>query len=143
MKINIAFLLIALSIALAGCSADEGPANTAKGEPPEPVKVTVSQVSAADAAEKIAAGEVQFVDVRTPAEYSAGHAKGAINIPLGSLMDEYSKISKDKPVYLICESGRRSTEAGIFLQANGYTDVHSIIGGTPAWKADGRPIQEQ
>ncbi|CAN5701900.1 hypothetical protein BH24ACI3_BH24ACI3_17330 [soil metagenome] len=143
MKSYIAFLLVASSIIFAGCSADAGPANTASGEPPKPVPVTVSQVSSADAAERIAAGDVQFVDVRTPEEYSAGHAKGAINIPLGSLMDEYKKISKDKPVYLICESGRRSTEAGIFLQANGYTEVHSIIGGTPAWKADGRPMQDQ
>ncbi len=142
MKISIAFLLFASSVLLAGCSADQVAVNTAPGEPPKPVTITVPQVSSVDAAEIIAAGNVQFVDVRTPEEYSAGHAKGAINIPLESLMDEYKKISKDKPVYLICESGRRSTEAGTFLQANGYTDVHSIIGGTPVWKADGLPMEE-
>ena len=39
----------------------------------------------------------QIIDVRTPAEYSGGHIKGSINIPLDTLQKNLTKIKKDKP----------------------------------------------
>jgi len=52
-----------------------------------------------------------LVDVRTPVEYQAVHAKGAVNIPLDTIgPDTLGKIRNghgDAPVYLICRTGSR------------------------------------
>lgn len=61
-----------------------------------------------------------IIDVRSPAEFSSGHIKKSINIPLESLQNKTSKIKKDKPVILCCASGMRSGSARRFLKAQGY-----------------------
>ena len=65
----------------------------------------------------------QIIDVRTPGEYSGGHIKGSINIPLDTLQKNLSKIKKDKPVITCCASGMRSASAKSILQSNGFTEV--------------------
>ena len=55
---------------------------------------------------KIVAENAQLIDVRTPEEYAAGHAKGSVNIPIETIQNgDLTKISKDKPVYLYCRTG--------------------------------------
>lgn len=61
-----------------------------------------------------------IVDVRTPAEYKGGHAKGSINIPLDQLSGNLKKIKKDKPVIVCCASGMRSGSAKKMLEAQGF-----------------------
>ncbi|MEL4017090.1 ThiF family adenylyltransferase, partial [Dryocola clanedunensis] len=46
----------------------------------------------------------------------------------------------DGEVVLICQSGRRSMEAAVFLWDLGYTNVASVHGGTTAWRGDGLPL---
>lgn len=65
----------------------------------------------------------QIIDVRTPGEYSSGHIKGSVNIPLNVLNNQMGKIKKDKPVITCCASGMRSGTAKNILKANGYTEV--------------------
>ena len=58
----------------------------------------------------ISKGKVQLVDVRTRAEFMSGHIKGANNIDFfqGSAFESaFSKMKKEKPVYLYCQSGNR------------------------------------
>jgi len=65
-----------------------------------------------------------IVDVRTPGEYSGGHIKGSINIPLDSLERNLSKLKdKQKPVITCCASGMRSGRAKGILQSKGYENV--------------------
>lgn len=72
-----------------------------------------------------------IVDVRTTGEYSSGHIKGSLNIPLGDLSSQFHRISKEKPVITCCASGMRSGQAASFLKAQGYGEVHNGGG----WKA--------
>jgi phage shock protein E len=67
----------------------------------------------------------QLVDVRTPAEYNAGHIAVSKNIPLDSLSNNLNKIKKDKPVIVCCASGMRSAAAKRILQSNGYSNVYN------------------
>ncbi len=67
----------------------------------------------------------QIIDVRTPAEFSGGHIRGSVNIPLDSLQKQMSKIKKDKPVITCCASGMRSASAKHILLSNGYPEVHN------------------
>lgn len=76
-----------------------------------------------------------LLDVREPAEYQAGHIKGAVLIPLGSLPERLNDIPKDKPVVVICRSGNRSGRATAFLLGQGYKNVENLAGGMNDWAA--------
>ena len=70
-----------------------------------------------------------LIDVRTPAEYAAGHIEGAINLPLDALEDREDAIpDKNTPVFVYCRSGARSGRAAAYLTGCGYTDVKNIGG---------------
>jgi len=61
-----------------------------------------------------------IVDVRTTGEYSNGHLKKSINIPLDKLSSQLSKLKKDKVIITCCASGMRSASAKSILKSNGY-----------------------
>lgn len=76
----------------------------------------------------------QFIDVRTPAEYKANHIRGFQNIPLHTLAKlADQKLSKDKEVIVICQSGMRSQKACKILRKMGYTNLANVRGGISAW----------
>ena len=69
--------------------------------------------------EKVTEGAI-IVDVRTPGEFTGGHAKNAKNIPLDTLPAKISQIqSWQKPVVVCCASGMRSSRAKSLLAAKG------------------------
>lgn len=72
----------------------------------------------------ISSGAV-VVDVRTKAEYQSGHLKNALNIPLDSLPNQLSKLSKDNVIITCCASGMRSSAAKNILKSNGFTQVYN------------------
>ena len=83
---------------------------------------------------------VVVVDVRTPAEYVKGHVPRAINLPLQEIESWYKDLPKKKTVYLICNSGNRSTKAAEFLKEKGFKNIRNVKGGTKAWVAKGYPL---
>lgn len=67
-----------------------------------------------------------IVDVRSKNEYSAGHIKGSVNIPVEILRDNLSRLKdKNKTVITCCASGIRSASAKSILRSNGYSNVHN------------------
>lgn len=85
-----------------------------------------------------------LVDVRTPVEFRALHAEGAVNIPLDTIDDDsLSTIRKehgDVPVYLVCRTGGRAGMACARLTKAGGRNVHVVEGGTEAWEQAGLPV---
>lgn len=73
-------------------------------------------------------GSVTLLDTRTVMEYSKGHIDGFSNIPVDELRERLDEISKDKPVYVICQSGLRSYIASRILTGYGY-DCYNFAGG--------------
>lgn len=73
-------------------------------------------------------GSITLLDTRTPMEYSMGHAKGFINIPVDELRERIDELDKSKPVYVICQSGLRSYIASRILMGNGF-DAYNFAGG--------------
>lgn len=65
-------------------------------------------------------GSVNLLDVRTVSEYSRGHIEGFQNIPVDELREHLDALNKEKPVYVICQSGLRSYIATRILAENGY-----------------------
>jgi len=79
----------------------------------------------ADYAELVKQGAI-ILDVRTPGEYSGGHIKGSVNIPVDSLHGNLKKLKdKNKTIITCCASGMRSAAAKNMLKSNGYTAVHN------------------
>lgn len=70
-----------------------------------------------------------LIDVRTPEEYAAGHADGALNIEYQHIVAGVEKldIPKQAPIYVYCRSGRRSDLALTALRDAGYTRVQNLI----------------
>ncbi len=73
-------------------------------------------------------GSVTLLDTRTVWEYSQGHIEGFKNIPVDELRERLDEVEKDKPVYVICQSGLRSYIASRILEGNGYT-AYNFAGG--------------
>lgn len=79
----------------------------------------------ADMGELIDNGAI-IVDVRTKGEYSGGHVRGSLNIPLDQLGKNLTKLKdKDRPIITCCASGMRSGSAKGMLKNAGYTNVHN------------------
>lgn len=68
------------------------------------------------------------LDARTPYEYARGHAEGFVNIPLDEIRERLDEIDKNKPVYVMCQSGLRSYLACRILAQNGF-DCYNFSGG--------------
>lgn len=85
---------------------------------------------------------VLLLDVREPGEYISGHAPGSVLIPVGQLDQRLKEIQafRDKPVAVICRSGRRSAVATDLLQKAGFSDARNVEGGMIAWEKAGLPI---
>lgn len=79
-----------------------------------------------------------LLDVREDDEWRAGHAPGALHIPLGQVPSRLGEVP-DGEVHVICRSGGRSAQAVAWLVRNGY-DVDNVAGGMHAWVEAGRPV---
>jgi hydroxyacylglutathione hydrolase len=87
---------------------------------------------------------VRLIDVRQPAEWSAGHIPQAIHISGGELpqrLDELSKtIPINQPIAFICGSGYRSSVSSSLLLRRGYKRVFNVLGGMSGWENAGYEI---
>jgi rhodanese-related sulfurtransferase len=69
-----------------------------------------------------------LVDVRSPAEFKSGSAKGAVNIPLDKISSSIKKFKGKENIVVFCRSGNRSGQAKSILEQNGVEGVTN--GGT-------------
>jgi len=100
-------------------------------------------VSPADAVRLINHEKAVLIDVCEPAEFAAGHAVGARNVPLGSL-DGGKGLPTNKalPLVVMCATGARASRAAAQLRKAGYTNVRSLAGGNAAWREASLPIEK-
>lgn len=99
------------------------------------------EISPRDAKQLIDAG-AQVLDVRTDAEYEAGHIPAARHIAVADLQRESASLDQDKPVVLYCRSGNRSGPPADAFAASGW-DAHAIEGGLLAWAEAGLEIEPE
>lgn len=76
--------------------------------------------------------EFQLIDVREPFEYEICNLSGEL-IPMGIILNETEKISKDKTVIIHCKSGGRSGAIVNELEKVGYTNLYNLKGGILAY----------
>lgn len=79
--------------------------------------------------------DFQLIDVREPIEYESANIGGEL-IPLQTIPQHLDKITKDKPVIIMCRSGKRSANAVAFLEDKGFKNLANLAGGILDWKAE-------
>jgi rhodanese-related sulfurtransferase len=104
-----------------------------------------------------------YLDVRSMAEFVAGHAEGAINIPLMHRNEEsgelepntdFAKVAQaaldpSKTLLIGCHAGGRSQKACSLLAILGFEKLYNIDGGfggnerQPGWQALGLPVSQE
>ncbi|MBF0454877.1 MAG: rhodanese-like domain-containing protein [Magnetococcales bacterium] len=88
---------------------------------------------------------IVLVDVRTPAEFEAGHAAAALSIPLSELkrrVDEVKQLASQGEVAVVCRSGSRSLNGSVVLKRAGIEHVYNVDGGMIQWQGQGYPVRK-
>ena len=82
------------------------------------------------------------LDVSPAGEFEKGHIAGARGVPLGQLDPEHKLIAKakDRPIVVVCRTGQGSAQAAARLVKAGYSRVHWLEGGLPAWQQGELPL---
>jgi hydroxyacylglutathione hydrolase len=96
-----------------------------------------------EVADDAAAGRIGLLDVRSRAEWAAGHLPGAINLPLGELDQRLSDLPRERPLVVQCQTGGRAAIAASLLRARGLGDVRLYGGGFAEWSAAGLPVERE
>lgn len=77
--------------------------------------------------------DFQLIDVREQYEFDEVNMNGEL-IPMGEIMDNTDKISKDKQVIIHCRSGKRSATVISALESqHGFTNLYNLKGGILAY----------
>jgi adenylyltransferase/sulfurtransferase len=107
----------------AGCSSSARPVNRGEDTPLREIEI----------------GEIArypdwpLLDVREAEEYAAGHAPGAVSVPLSALQRGAAEVPADAPGFLVyCLSGQRCREAAVLLRRRFAVDVRGVRGGFEA-----------
>ena len=93
--------------------------------------------------QKINAGGVQVLDVRTAGEYNGSHLK---NVMLADwtnkaqFEERVKYLDKNKTLLVYCAAGGRSGQAAVWLKEQGFKEVVNLQGGITAWNAAGKPV---
>lgn len=89
--------------------------------------------------------DLVVIDVREPAEFcdERGHIPGALNYPYtsGVLEARYEELPKDRPILVVCRSGRRSKLATELFRSQGFLKVYDMTGGMKAWQWETAPCE--
>jgi rhodanese-related sulfurtransferase len=99
-------------------------------------------VTTLTATQLINSRHAQVVDVRPPEQFAAGSVPNARNIPIGEIGQRGSELRKDRPVILVCNTGRTAYGAASKLRAGGIGEVYVLAGGVAAWREAGLPIRK-
>ena len=122
-----ALVLVASTLVIGGCAS-----TAASGGKVEP------GVFLAD----VAAPDVIVLDVRTPAEFAAGHLAGARNIDVegADFASQVAALDPSATYAVYCRSGRRSALAAAKLSELGFRNVLDLNGGLADLQAAGAQV---
>jgi rhodanese-related sulfurtransferase len=93
---------------------------------------------------RLARGErLPVLDVRSEAEFAAGHVPGAINIPFTQISSRLASVPThgDDPLFVYCGHGPRAYIAAGTLRTHGHRRIVYLVGHFAAWVKAGLPIE--
>ena len=84
--------------------------------------------------------DAYLIDVREDDEWQAGHAPGAVHLPMMQVPERLADIPTEGDVVIVCRSGHRSAEVVRYLIGQGYDNVRNLADGMFGWVSAGRPL---
>ena len=86
---------------------------------------------------RLDAGEaIDIIDVREDWEVAQGMIANAIHIPMDDIPDAVDQISREKPVVVMCHTGRRSEQVALWMDTEGFDNVLNLVGGIDQWSRE-------
>jgi len=144
MKILSHFILIAAVLISISCKSDASKTEAQEGATTAnlvtPSQNSVKNITAAEAKTLMLDNpEIEILDVRTPAEYGAGHLKMSENVDfLGSeFLKNIKNLDPNKTYLVYCAVGGRSSQAAQLMQKQGFNSVYNSKEGFSALKKVG------
>lgn len=81
----------------------------------------------------LAADQVTVIDIRSAADFAAGHIEGAVNLPAADVRDYIDGLDSYNEISIVCYTGQTASWLTCLLQLAGYKDVYSMAFGMSAW----------
>lgn len=138
-----ASVTVAALVALTGaaCTASEPAAGGRATASAEASRAYGATLNAAEFAVSLDRPGVIVLDVRTPAEYAAGHLEGAVLADInGDFEAAVAGLDRAAPYAVYCRSGSRSGAAIEAMKQLGFGDAWHLGGGIGAWQAAGEDV---
>jgi len=130
-------LLFAVALAFAAPSLGADEAKTAAGAP------TIKEVTPEEAEKLLKENsKIVVLDVRTPAEFAAGHIPGAKNADFlaGDVAKQAPALDPQTPILVHCAAGGRSAQSLPLLKDKRV--IYHLKGGFKAWEKAGKPVEK-
>lgn len=138
-----ASVTVAALVALTGaaCTASEPASGGRATASAEASRAYGATLNAAEFAASLDRPGVIVLDVRTPAEYAAGHLEGAVLADInGDFEAAVAGLDRAAPYAVYCRSGSRSGAAIEAMKQLGFGDAWHLGGGIRAWQAAGEDV---
>ena len=84
--------------------------------------------------------DLQLLDIRETDEWNSGRIPGSRHIPMGEVPDRVGEIDANRPVLVVCRSGRRAEGIGAWLGGRGF-DARVLTGGIVRWRREGGRLE--
>lgn len=84
------------------------------------------------------ASKIHIIDLRSPADFSAGHIAGAVNIELEKLRQHFMSINPSSytKIAIVCYTGQTASYGASLLRLLGYNNVFALKWGMASWHSD-------
>lgn len=105
----------------------------------------MTAVTPVDLARRLASGERPVIlDVRSEAEFAAGHVPGAVNVPFWRFVVSKATLpTSHEPIVIYCGHGPRAAIAAGALAMRGLGPIVQIAGHWAAWQRNRLPIERK
>lgn len=104
----------------------------------------IKEINSQELKEKLEKGEdIILVDCREQDEWDAGHIEAAKFIPLSELEQRHAEVGPtDAQIIMQCRSGKRSMNACMILQNNGWENLTNLSDGILGWQGNGYEVKK-
>ena len=100
---------------------------------------TLTKLKAADAADRLKAGQAVLIDIRELDEYAREHIPGAVSLPVSALDQANLTLETGQQAIFHCKSGMRTDSNCARLAEHIEGEAFMLDGGLDAWRALGLP----
>ena len=99
-------------------------------------------VSSSEAVQMVNQKDAILIDLRSADQFKAGAIAQSRNIPAADLDAKAGTLPKDKPVILVCDTGRSAPRSVAVLRTHGITEAYTLQGGIQGWLQSSLPVKK-